>query len=305
MKKLMVMAALAVMAAFAAHAVTRIWNPTVKADDGKYYWSNANNWLDENGNTGIPATGDTVVMANGSNVWGIQNPTLHALILRPTGNNYGLSGSGPKFGVGSAGVRLETARTVSYWLGLAAPANYDHPIYVCEGGTLTGTESYSGSGRFLKQGPGEFRLGNKSGGATRFNWSGTVIEAGTFGMGACDMELTNHEFVFAGPTARALLYSNQTLVNANFHETDGVVMGSHSIDASTAFQRVFKPRNNVVCPVNVHERVARGHFFENLSGAFLQGIGNADLQLVLNHFHTRPNIVKNGGEVSPCLQPRL
>ena len=59
MKKLMVMAALAVMAAFAAHATTRTWNPTVKESDGKYYWSNDNNWLDENGNTGIPATGDT------------------------------------------------------------------------------------------------------------------------------------------------------------------------------------------------------------------------------------------------------
>ena len=145
MKKLMVMAALAVMAAFAAHATTRTWNPTVKESDGKYYWSNDNNWLDENGNTGIAATGDTVVMANNSNVWGILNPTLHALILRPTGNNYGLSGSGPQFGVGSLGIRLETARTVSYWLGLVATANYDVPIYVCEGGTLTGTENYSGS----------------------------------------------------------------------------------------------------------------------------------------------------------------
>ena len=182
MKKLMVMAALAVMAAFAAHAVTRIWNPTVKADDGKYYWSNANNWLDENGNTGIPATGDTVVMANGSNVWGIQNPTLHALILRPTGNNYGLSGSGPKFGVGSAGVRLETARTVSYWLGLIAPAGYDLPIYVCEGGSINTTESYGGSGRFLKQGTGTLTIGNKSG-DNRYTWHGTVIEAGTFQMG--------------------------------------------------------------------------------------------------------------------------
>ena len=43
---------------FAVHAATRTWNPTVQAD-GKYYWSNDNNWLDENGNTGIPATGDT------------------------------------------------------------------------------------------------------------------------------------------------------------------------------------------------------------------------------------------------------
>jgi hypothetical protein len=66
-----------------------------------------------------------------------------------------------------------------------------------------------------------------------------VIEAGTFGMGGYDMELTGHEFVFAGPTARALLYSDQTLVNANFHETDGLVPGLHCIDASTAFQLIF------------------------------------------------------------------
>ena len=72
--------ALAVIAAFAAHATTRTWNPTVKADDGKYYWSNANNWLDENGNTGIPATGDTVVMANNSNVW---HPESHSACAHP------------------------------------------------------------------------------------------------------------------------------------------------------------------------------------------------------------------------------
>ena len=239
MKKLMLMTVVATMAAVAGHAATRTWNPTVLASDSKYYWNNADNWLDENGNTGIPATGDTVVIANGSNVWGIQNPTLHALILRPTGNNYGLSGSGPKFGVGSPGIRLETAKSLSYWMGITAPANYDLPIYVCEGGSLAGSESYDGSGRYLKQGLGEFRLGSKSGGASRFKWGGTVIEAGTFGMGGYDMGLTGHEFVFAGPTARALLYSNQTLVNANFHETDGVVPGAHSIDASTAYQLIF------------------------------------------------------------------
>ena len=230
--------ALAVMAAFAAHAATRYWNPTVKESDGKYYWSNDNNWLDENGNTGIPATGDTVVMANNSNVWGIQNYTLHALILRPTGNNYGLSGSGPKFGVGSAGIRLETAKTVSYWLGLIAPAGYDLPIYVCEGGSINTTESYGGSGRFLKQGTGTLTIGNKSG-DNRYTWHGTVIEAGTFQMGGYDMHLTNHDMVFAGVSSRIYLISDQTLKNVDFHETDATRPGAHSIDASTAYQLIF------------------------------------------------------------------
>ena len=240
MKKLMLMAAVATLAALAANATTRYWTHTVKnASDGKYYWSDANNWLDDDGNTGLPVAGDTVVMTNGANVWGILNTQLHAFILRPTGGGYGLSGSGPKFAVGAAGIRLETAKSLSYWMGITAPANYDLPIYVCEGGSLAGSESYDGSGRYLKQGLGEFRLGSKSGGASRFKWGGTVIEAGTFGMGAYDMELTNHELVFAGPTARALLYSNQTLVNANFHETDGLVPGLHCIDASTAFQLIF------------------------------------------------------------------
>ncbi|MBR0505306.1 MAG: hypothetical protein IJJ84_07845, partial [Kiritimatiellae bacterium] len=56
---------------FAAHAATRTWNPTVKASDGKYYWSNADNWLDDNGNTGVPQTEDTVVLTNNTSVWGI------------------------------------------------------------------------------------------------------------------------------------------------------------------------------------------------------------------------------------------
>ena len=231
--------ALAVMAAFAANAATRTWNPVVKASDGKYYWSNADNWLDDNGNTGVPQTGDTVVLTNNTSVWGISGTTLHAFILRPQANGQGLSGTGPTFSEGAVGIRLETARTVSYWLGIIAPAGYDLPIYVCEGGSLSGTENYTGSGRFLKQGPGEFRLGTKAADKVKFTWGGTVIEAGTFGMGGYDMGLTGHEFVFAGPTARALLYSNQTLVNANFHETDGVVPGAHSIDASTAYQLIF------------------------------------------------------------------
>ena len=225
--------------ALGAFAATRYWSPTALASDGKYYWTNANNWLDDSGNTGVPVAGDTVVMTNSSNVWGIQSTRLHAFILRPTRNGDGLSGAAVTFAAGSPGIRLETAKSVAYWMGITAPANYDLPIYVCEGGTLGGSESYSGSGRFLKQGLGELKLGSKTGGATRFKWGGTVIEAGTFGMGACDMELTNHEFVFAGPTARALLYSNQTLKNANFHEADGMVPGSHSIDASAAYQLIF------------------------------------------------------------------
>ena len=170
MKKLMLMAAVATMAAVAVHAATRYWSPTALAGDGKYYWTNASNWLDDSGNTGVPVDGDTVVMTNGSAVWGIQNPQLQAFILRPTSGGNGLSGSGPKFAAGSAGIRLETGRSVSYWMGIVAPANYDLPIYVCEGGTLAGSETYSGSGRYLKQGLGELRLGSKSGGATRFKW---------------------------------------------------------------------------------------------------------------------------------------
>ena len=239
MTKKITIALAAVCIALGVHATTRYWNPTILASDGKYYWNNAANWLDDDGNTGVPVAGDTVVMTNGSSVWGIQNTQLHAFILRPTGGGYGLSGSALKFAAGSPGIRLETAKSLSYWMGITAPANYDLPIYVCEGGTLGGSETYDGSGRYLKQGLGEFKLGSKSGGSSRFKWGGTVIEAGTFGMGAYDMELTGHEFVFAGPTARALLYSNQTLVNANFHETGGVEPGAHSIDASAAYQLIF------------------------------------------------------------------
>ena len=65
-------AAALLTAAFTVHASTRYWSPTALASDGKYYWNNANNWLDDSGNTGVPVTGDTVVMTNSSNVWGIQ-----------------------------------------------------------------------------------------------------------------------------------------------------------------------------------------------------------------------------------------
>ena len=54
MKRMMLMAAVATLAALAANAATRYWTHTVKnASDGKYYWSDANNWLDDVGMVGI------------------------------------------------------------------------------------------------------------------------------------------------------------------------------------------------------------------------------------------------------------
>ena len=239
MKKLMVMATVAAMAAFAANATTRWWNRTVKnASDGKYYWSNDANWLDDNGNTGKPVAGDTVVMTNDSNVWSVEGVRLHEFILRPKGSGYGLSGSAPTFAVGSPGIRLETAQSVSYWMSISAPDGYDLPIYVCEGGSIGTTETYSGSGRFLKQGPGTLTIGNKSG-DNRYTWHGTVIEGGTFQMGGYDMHLTGHEMVFAGVSSRIYLISNQTLKNVDFHETDATRPGAHSIYAINPFQLIF------------------------------------------------------------------
>ena len=220
---------------FGVHAATRWWNPTVKASNGRYNWNVNENWLDDGGAPGQPQTGDTVVMTNDTSVWLIAGTQLHAFILRPKTGGQGLSGTSPTFAEGSDGIRLETAQTVSYWLALTV--NCDVPVYVCEGGTLSFTENYRGSGRFIKRGPGIWRIGTKT--TEDFTWHGTVVEDGTLWMGDADMKLDNHDFVLAGPARVLLTGASQTLRNVDFHETDAVRPGTHYIDASEACQLIF------------------------------------------------------------------
>jgi len=235
--KKLVLVFCAVCMASVGFAATRWWHPSVMNSSNRYLWNNASNWLDDNGMTGEPQTGDTVVLTNKTSVWSIPNTTLHAFILRPQAEGQGLSGTGPRFAAGALGIRLEVARTVSYWLSLVAPDNYDLPIYVCNGGTLSMTENYSGNGRFLKQGTGTMIIGTKAE-TTRFKWHGTVVEAGTLQMGGNDMQLTGHDLEFSGENARILLAAKQTLKDADFHETV-VTPGLHSIEADSSLQMIF------------------------------------------------------------------
>jgi len=225
-----------------ACGATRYWRPAVSGTDGKYNWNVDANWIDENGETGQPANGDTAVLTNAVTIWNVRSDiTLDGFILRPLKSGLGLSGSCPKFAAGATGIRLETPRDLSFWLSVAAPAGYDLPLYVCEGGKLGFTENYSGSGRFLKQGPGTLTIGSKDRSSARYSWHGTVIEAGTLQAGPNDMRLTDHELVFSGNDASATLKltSDQTLVNADFHETNDVANAEHGICADALVQLCF------------------------------------------------------------------
>ena len=233
--------ALAVMAAFAAHAATRTWNPTVKASNGRYNWTVEENWLDEAGDTGIPQTGDTVIIQKAQNLWLVQGTQLEALIMRPT-SDISLSGTAPIFAVGTTGIRLETAKYINWYLALNAPANGELPVYVFDGGTVAATENVTGtSGRVLKQGPGKLIVGTKHRTQRTYNLHGMVIEAGTvqYGSSWFDMGLANHEIAFAGPTACLLLGTNQTFQSVNLYETNGLTVGSHRIDAASPWQAKF------------------------------------------------------------------
>ena len=246
MRRLMLLTA-AIGMAFTVTAATRWWNPTVRNSENKYLWNVDANWLDDDGNPGQPQTGDTVVIQTPQNLWSVQNTRLEALIMRP-GNNISLSGGCPTFAAGAAGIRLETPRSISWYLALDAPANGDLSLYVCEGGTVTATENVTGtSGRVLKRGTGHLTIGTKPRagiGATNartYNLHGMVIEAGTvqYGSSWFDMGLANHEIVFAGPSARLLLGTNQTFQSVNLYETAAVRPGAHSIDAANPWQAVF------------------------------------------------------------------
>ena len=213
---------------------TRTFSPTVKNTDNKYYWNNAGNWTDENGNTGVPQSGDTVIITGNQTVWSVAAIPLEAFILRPSAN-IGLSGGGPSFPAGSRGFILEQPRTISYWLGLNPAAGVDVPIDICSGGDVSFTENYNGKGRMVKRGLGKMTIGTKERIANRYVWGGTVIEAGTFANSSYDMQLTNHELVFSGndTSARYQLGSaNQTFINVNFYESNGVDNVVHGFTSS-------------------------------------------------------------------------
>ena len=92
--KLTMTAAVAAGVALAASAVTRYWNPTTQTPQTsgsatmRYFWSTAANWLDENGNTGVPQAGDDVVFNRSGQVWGSSSAALNSLTLAPGSGQY-------------------------------------------------------------------------------------------------------------------------------------------------------------------------------------------------------------------------
>lgn len=231
--------------ALAASGATRTFAPTVKASDGKYYWTNAGNWTDENGQNGVPQAGDHVVVTGNETVWSVQPIKVASLTLRNVTKNIGLSGSGPSYAPDGF-LTVDTPQTPTYWLGIAPAAGQDLPVNVLNpNGGISFDESITGAGRLVKRGPGLLVLGSKApkgtpGVATSntrdFSWHGTVVEAGKVRFGRYDYKMTNHELVFSGndPSARILLNnSDQTFVNVNFYESNGVANVDHGFASQT------------------------------------------------------------------------
>ncbi|MGI5825505.1 MAG: hypothetical protein ACOX7J_08045 [Bacillota bacterium] len=65
----------------AAFAATRTWHPTKKGSENRYWWTEAANWLDEEGNTGVPQDGDDVVFVSSTEAWGGASAKLNSFTV--------------------------------------------------------------------------------------------------------------------------------------------------------------------------------------------------------------------------------
>lgn len=234
----------------ATSAATRIYSPTVKSGD-KYSWNTAENWKDENGESGKPVTGDTLILTGNQTVWEVNYITIESMTISFTaGSGPGLSGSGPSYSTTGRGITLTTASSPMYWLGISPAAGFDLPVDIQQaGGTLSFDEDITGNGRFVKRGPGTLILGSKAPNGTpgasntrSFTWHGTVVEGGKARFGAYDYKMTGHELVFSGndTTARVMLNNcDQTFINVNFYETNGVVNTDHGFASQTPTKANF------------------------------------------------------------------
>lgn len=170
----------------ATSAATRTYSPTVKSGD-KYSWNTAENWKDENGESGKPVAGDTLILTGNQTVWDVNYIAIESMTISFTaGSGPGLSGSGPSYSTTGRGITLTTASSPMYWLGISPAAGFDLPVDIQQaGGTLSFDEDITGNGRFVKRGPGTLILGSKAPNGTpgasntrSFTWHGTVVEGG-------------------------------------------------------------------------------------------------------------------------------
>ena len=246
-----------------ASAATRYWNPTVQwaqstgSTTMRYFWENPKNWLDADGNTGVPQAGDDLIFAKADQTWGGTSPALNSLTIAPGSRQDCINQTTIVFPGGCEGLRI-TGAAVSYtWYSIIRlTGDGDVPFDVPSGvnfifqkclqqGGAQGTD-YTEGATLVKKGAGGMLLQDRSGWTAQCTHKKTRLEAGTLlfefwgGNGRYDPQdyfPVGHDFMFAGddPSAKLSIAAlDLRMKDVKFHEREDVANTGHGITCYTS-----------------------------------------------------------------------
>ena len=252
MMKLTMTAAAAAGVVFAASAVTRYWNATTQTSS-HYNWETAANWLDEDGNTGVPQAGDDVVFNRGNQAWLGTSAALNSLTLAKGCNTYPISQTSVVLASGGDGLWYTSDQSsLVIYCFLYFSGDGDVPVNIPSGKTLTvqkayrqsSSQTYTVGAALVKRGGGMMSLRDGSYWTESNSFKRTRLEEGTLQFeflgqsgkaGPKDLFPVGHDFLFACSNAPAYL-SLRTLdlrmKDVKFHETEGIAKIEHGISAN-------------------------------------------------------------------------
>ena len=236
-----------------ALAATRYWNPTVQWPEStgsstmRYFWEAPNNWLDEDGNTGVPEAGDDVILAKNAQMWGGKSPALNSLKLMPGCATYPINQTTIVLSGGGQGFAYTATSDTGLYSIFRLDGDGDVPFDVPAGKSVTIQKAFEQSGTYTEGATlvkkGEGTIGIADGEWTQqCTYRKTRLEAGLlkfefYGRGKVPMDYfpVGHDFLYAGndPSARLYLTTlDLRMKDVKFHEREDVVNTGHGITAS-------------------------------------------------------------------------
>ncbi len=235
----------------AAFAATRTWHPTKKGSENRYWWTEAANWLDEEGNTGVPQDGDDVVFVSSTEAWGGASAKLNSFTVAGGASGGFVNQTTIRFPGGCEGFRFTgTGSSVSWYSVMELWGDGDVPFDVPAGKTFTIQKAYTQGGTagtdyttgatLVKKGGGTMSLGYDSW-THQCSYKRTRLEDGTLSFrfggtggvaGPKDFFPDNHDFMFGGDGSAgrlSLSVLDLRMKNVKFYEGPDVMFPEHGI----------------------------------------------------------------------------
>ena len=259
MKRQITFACAAVCLAGTALAATRYWNPTVQNPQSsgsttmRYFWSTPENWLDEDGSTGVPQDGDDVVFDKNIQAWAGTSAALHSLTLAKGCTTYPINQTPILLASGGDGLWYTSDQgSLTIYCTLNFRGDGDVPINIPSGKTLTVQKSYmqdtaqayTVGAALVKRGGGMMSLRDSSYWTAQCTYKRTRLEEGTLQFeflgaggkaGPKDLFPEGHDFLFAcsnAPAYLSLCTLDLRMKDVKFHESEGIANIEHGISAN-------------------------------------------------------------------------